>query len=222
MIIGLITPIVMLRQLLVIAGVLLFSSQSFALQIEVRALFGGSALLVIDGRDQLVKQGQVTREGVKLIEADSNRAVISYQGEQQTIYLSNRIAASFKTPEKTQVQISMSENRQYIAYGSINGRPVRFLVDTGANVVAINSTMARSLGISLADGVPTRASTASAELAATLVIIKKMQVGDIKQVNIQAIILGSEHPKDILLGMSFLQHVDISENAGLMVLTSKL
>lgn len=222
MIIGLITPIVMLRQLLVIAGVLLFSSQSFALQIEVRALFGGSALLVIDGRDQLVKQGQVTKEGVKLIEADSNRAVVSYQGEQQTIYLSNRIAASFKTPEKTQVQIGMSENRQYIAYGSINGRPVRFLVDTGANVVAINSTMARSLGISLADGVPTRASTASAELAATLVIIKKMQVGDIKQVNIQAIILGSEHPKDILLGMSFLQHVDISENAGLMVLTSKL
>ena len=49
-----------------------------------------------------------------------------------------------------------------------------------------------------------------------------MQVGDIKQVNIQAVILGGEHPKDILLGMSFLQHVDISENAGLMVLTSKL
>ncbi len=212
----------MLRQLPVLVVVLLLSSQGFALQIEVRALFGGAALLVIDGREQLVKQGQETREGIKLIEADSNRAVVSYQGEQQTLYLSDRIAASFKAPEKTQVQISLSKNRQYIAYGSINGRPVRFLVDTGANVVAINSTMARSLGISLADGVPTRASTASAELAATLVIIKEIQVGDIKQVNIQAIILGSEHPKDILLGMSFLQHVDISENAGLMVLTSKL
>lgn len=222
MIIGLVTPIVMLRQLLVPAVVLLLSSQSFALQIEVRALFGGTALLVIDGREQLVKQGQESREGVKLVKADSNSAVISYLGEEQALYLTDRIGASFKTPEKTQVHISMAGNRQYIAYGSINGRPVRFLVDTGANVVAINSTMARSLGISLADGVPTRASTASAELAATLVIIKKMQVGDIKQVNIQAVILGGEHPKDILLGMSFLQHVDISENAGLMVLTSKL
>ena len=38
----------------------------------------------------------------------------------------------------------------------------------------------------------------------------------------QAVIFGGDHPKDILLGMSFLQHVDISENAGLMVLTSKL
>jgi aspartyl protease family protein len=53
-------------------------------------------------------------------------------------------------------------------------------------------------------------------------MIQEMVVGEITQKNVQAIIIDGENPKDILLGMSFLQHVDISENAGLMVLTSKL
>jgi aspartyl protease family protein len=53
-------------------------------------------------------------------------------------------------------------------------------------------------------------------------MLKEMTVGEIKRNNVQAIIIDGENPKDILLGMSFLQHVDISEKAGLMVLTSKL
>ena len=66
------------------------------------------------------------------------------------------------------------------------------------------------------------ASTASNDLQVTMVMLKEMIVGEIKRNNIQAIIIDGENPKNILLGMSFLQHVDISEKAGLMVLTSKL
>ena len=64
--------------------------------------------------------------------------------------------------------------------------------------------------------------TASEDLEVTRVMLKEMTVGEIKRNNLQAIIINGENPKDILHGMSFLQHVDISEKAGLMVLTSKL
>ena len=115
----------------------------------------------------------------------------------------------------------MTENRQYITAGSINGRPVRYIVDTGANVVVINGSMAKTLGLIVEEG-ETYASTASDDIQVTMVILKEMSVGEIKRRDVQAIIIDGENPKDILLGMTFLQHVDISEKAGLMVLTSKL
>ncbi len=200
----------------------ILSPSLYAIDIEVEALFSNAAMLSIDGRSQLLRKGQVSSEGVRLIDANSREAVVEYQGEKQTLFLSNRIGSTFKTAEKAQVHITMTENRQYIAHGSVNGRAARFIVDTGANVVAINSKMARSLGISLEGGIKMRTATASDNVMSTAVNIKEIQVGDIKQNNVVAVVIDGDHPSDILLGMSFLQHVEISENAGLMILTSKL
>jgi aspartyl protease family protein len=201
---------------------LLLPLPSLAVEIEVRALFSGAAMFVIDGENQLLKKGQVSGSGVELIEANPGEAVVRINGQTRTLHLSDRISASFERPEKVQVLINMASNRQYITAGSINGRPVRYLVDTGANVVAINASTAKMLGLSAEDGIKVNASTASDDLQVTMVMIKEMVVGEITRNNVQAVIIDGDNPKDILLGMSFLQHVDISEKAGLMVLTSKL
>jgi aspartyl protease family protein len=66
------------------------------------------------------------------------------------------------------------------------------------------------------------AASASDKLPVTVVVLKEVQVGPIRQTNVRAVITEGDYPRDVLLGMTFLQHVDISENAGLMVLTSKL
>lgn len=201
---------------------LLLPFSSLAIEIEVRALFNGAAMFVIDGQDQLLKTGQVSRSGVELVEANPSEAIVLINGQTRTLQLSGRISSTFEKPDKTRVLIKMAENRQYITTGSINGRLVRYLVDTGANVVVINANMAKTLGLSVEEGVPAYASTASDDLQVTMVMLKEMSVGEIKRSNVQAIIIDGENPKDILLGMSFLQYVDISEKAGLMVLTSKL
>ena len=201
---------------------LLLPFSSLAIEIEVRALFNGAAMFVIDGQDQLLKTGQVSRSGVELVEANPSEAIVLINGQTRTLQLSGKISSTFEKPDKTRVLIKMAENRQYITTGSINGRLVRYLVDTGANVVVINANMAKTLGLSVEEGVPAYASTASDDLQVTMVMLKEMSVGEIKRSNVQAIIIDGENPKDILLGMSFLQYVDISEKAGLMVLTSKL
>jgi len=210
------------RMKLSLALLLLLPVSSLAIEIEVRALFSGAAMFVIDGQDQLLKTGQVSRSGVELVEANPSEAVVRINGQTRTLQLSGRISSTFEKPENPRVLVKMAENRQYITTGSINGRPVRYLVDTGANVVVINANMAKTLGLSVEEGVEAYASTASEDLQVTMVILKEMSVGEIKRSNVQAIIMDGENPKDILLGMSFLQHVDISEKAGLMVLTSKL
>ncbi|MDA0271692.1 MAG: retropepsin-like aspartic protease [Proteobacteria bacterium] len=201
---------------------LLLPLPSLAVEIEVRALFSGAAMFVIDGENQLLKKGQISRSGVELIDASRKEAVVQINGQTRTLQLSDRISSTFERQENVKVLINMAANRQYITAGSINGRPVRYLVDTGANIVAINANTAKMLGLSVEDGVKVNASTASEDLQATMVMVEEMVVGDITRNNVQAIIIDGENPKDILLGMSFLQHVDISEKAGLMVLTSKL
>ena len=201
---------------------LLLPLPSLATEIQVRALFSGAALFVIDGENQLLKKGQVSSSGVELVEASPREAVVRINGKTRTLQLSDRISSTYETPENVQVLINMAPNRQYITTGSINGRPVRYLIDTGANFVAINSTAAKMLGLRVKDGIKVNASTASEDVQATMVMIDEMVVGEITRNNVQAVIIDGENPKEILLGMSFLQHVDISENAGLMVLTSKL
>jgi len=170
----------------------------------------------------LLKKGQVAKSGVELVDANPREAIVRINGQTRILQLSDRIGSTFERPDKAQVLIRLAENHQYITTGSINGRAVRYLVDTGANVVAMNANTASLLGLSVEGGVKTTASTASEDLLVTMVMIKEMFVGEIKRDNVQAIIIDGDNPKDILLGMSFLQHVDISEKAGLMVLTSKL
>jgi aspartyl protease family protein len=198
------------------------NANASSLEVQVKGLFAGAAVLSIDGREQLLRKGQESEEGVVLVDADSDKAIISIGDEQRTLFLSNHIASSFESPALNQVHIKMAANRQYITSGTINGYPVNYLVDTGANIVALNAKMARALGISVEGGQKMATSTASDNVVSTKVIIKEMEVGGIKRTNIEAVVLDGEQPKDILLGMTFLQHVDINENSGLMVLTSKM
>ena len=95
-------------------------------------------------------------------------------------------------------------------------------LDTGANVISLDSSLAAQLGISLDGARRGLAQTAGGETEVSFVTLKDVQVGAIKQHNVRAVVTHASHPPYVLLGMTFLQHVDIRENAGLMVLTSKL
>lgn len=53
--------------------------EGLAQDIEVQALFAGAAVLVIDGRRELLRQGEA-KSGVTLLSADTEKAVIETAG----------------------------------------------------------------------------------------------------------------------------------------------
>lgn len=205
----------------VLAAALLIASNVQALEIEVVGLFKNAALVRIDGERKLLKRGIVSSEGVELIQADSRGATVVYNDERIELALSGKISTAFEQPTSSMVQI-VGRNNQFKTSGSINGRSVGFLIDTGATVVAMNKNHAISLGIEYEKGRVARVETAGGVISAYQVFVDSITVGDIKASNVEVAILEGDHPSDILLGMSFLQHVEIQKSEGLMTLVSKL
>jgi aspartyl protease family protein len=186
--------------------------------IEVLGLFTNAAMLRIDGQERLLKAGKTSPEGVRLVSADSKQAVVEFNGKQVVLHLSDRINSAYEEPTVRNVSVQINSMGQYITTGSINGRPVRFLIDTGANIVAMNSQIAASLGIDFKSGQPMQLTTASGKVSSRAINLESVRVGDISATNVQAVVLEGQFPVDILLGMSFLKNVKITENAGLMLL----
>ena len=189
--------------------------------LEVTGLFKDRAVIKVAGQDRILKVGDVSPDGVKLISADARQAVVEFQGKRHTLSLSNRVAGSFQAAEKQRVSIPPDELGQYRVRGTINGQYVNLLVDTGASVVALSSNEAQRLGIDFRRGQKGEVVTAQGSAESHMVILDEVSVAGITAHNVQAAVITGMYPVDILLGMTFLRQVSIEENAGLMTLVEK-
>ena len=106
-------------------------------RIEVEALFTDAAVLEIDGESKMLRVGQSFR-GVSLLAAYSQTATVEANGRQMVLGLSRLIGANYQEPSERVVTITRDAIMQYRTMATSNGRHVAVLVDTAANVVAMN------------------------------------------------------------------------------------
>jgi len=99
----------------------------------------------------------------------------------------------------------------YQSFGKINNRSAEFLIDTGASVVAINRQDAQRFGLDTDGGKKVLAQTASGQSEGRLVTLNSISIGTIQLYNIPAVMLEGNSPKRPLLGMSFLQHLNVTQ-----------
>lgn len=186
--------------------------------IEIEALFTDAAVISVDGQRKMIRVGE-TFKGVTLLSAYSRTATLEVDGKQMVLGISRRIGSTYTEPEEERVTIQRNELLQYLTTARINGRSVQVLVDTGANVVAMNTEHARQLGVDLAAGQPSRVETASGFVQARFVTLRSVSLGGIRVENVQASVIEGDFPATILLGMTYLQHVDIQEENGVLSLS---
>lgn len=88
--------------------------------------------------------------------------------------------------------------------GSIDGKPVSFMVDTGASIVAMDRATARSVGIDVSRlRFSQKVMTANGPASAAPVTLDTVKVGDIVRHDVQAAVTDGDFGST-LLGMSFL------------------
>ena len=205
-----------------VALLLLWSGELWAApEILASGLFKNKALLTIDGTRHFLKIGEISPEGVQLISSNSKQATIKVDGKLVKLNVSQRISAKFSQAKVAEVKLLRHRNGHFFASGAINGRPAKFMVDTGATAIAMNIKEARRLGINFESGVSSKANTAGGIVDTYVVNLNKVRVGSITLHNIAAAVVDGDHPLEILLGNTFLSRVKMNEQAGVMVLSKK-
>lgn len=115
---------------------------------------------------------------------------------------------TFAAPDGSQsVVLTRNRGGHYVASGYINGRPVRFIVDTGATDVVVPDELADALR--LERGARGFSRTASGTVSVWRTRLESVRVGGIELVDVDASIVPSMPGSDVLLGMSFLKEVEL-------------
>ncbi len=205
-----------------VLALLLAAAPSFAADVQVLGLFPGMAVLRIDGTQRTLRAGQTSPEGVRLVRADAQTAVLEVDGKQARYPLGTHISSRFSAPPAQPVANIWPTNGMYLAEGAIDRLPVRFMVDTGASWVAMNAAQARRLGIDFRyRGHEGRASTASGTARVYEVVLDSVRVGGIELHNVKGAVVDGKAPDTVLLGASFLSRVEMRREGDMLQLRKK-
>lgn len=198
------------------------ANSAHATNVVATGLFNGKAYLSINGgRARMVQAGETTADGVKLISANSDGAVVEVNGKRETLNLGQGVGASM--PSGTQPSLTLSANSlgHFVTVGSINGASITFLVDTGASFISLNAQDARKAGINYRNGELGYASTANGVTPVHRVKLDTVKVGDIQLNNVDAVIHEGTNLPIALLGMSFLSRLEMRRGGNTLTLTKQ-
>ncbi len=208
------------RSLIYSFGILLLLLAEIALAVdpvEAVGLFKDRAMLKVQGVAVLLRVGQTSPQGARLLKANAREAVVSFSGETYHLTLSQRVGGSFIPVDNVNLSIPADSFGQYRVKGSIDGQFVSFLVDTGASVIAMSERHAQSLGIDYrASQQKGRVLTANGEAESYNVILNEVTVGGIQMSNVKAAVIRGSYPVEVLLGMSFLSKVGMQNRNGVL------
>ncbi len=181
----------------------------------VGAIGDKAAILVIDGgAPRTVKVGQKLGP-VTVLSVERERAVVEIEGERRTLLRGQHYQSG--SIDRQSTVLAADGRGHFIAEGSINSKPVRFVVDTGATVVALPASEAVRLGIDYRKGRLGSTKTAGGVVPVYRLTFDKVKVGDIELQAVEGLVI--EHGLDIaLLGMSFLSRVEMKNEGQTMTL----
>ncbi|MBL8333640.1 MAG: TIGR02281 family clan AA aspartic protease [Rubrivivax sp.] len=205
------------RRLLLLSGAAT-AWPSQAAQVQLGGLMGGKAMLVIDGQPQMLAVGQ-SAKGVRLVSLQGDSAQVEVEGRVQTLRVGGSPVAldggAPRTANPREIVLTAGPGGHFVTMGSINGRTVNFMVDTGATTVAISQADAARIGIDLKKGQPGMSSTANGMVPVLGVVLDRVRVGGVEVANVQGTVMPVGMPY-VLLGNSFLTRFQMQRENDVM------
>lgn len=211
------------RSLTLFMSALLVSNICFAdTQVNIVGLFNNKAVIIINGgKPKTLGVGQ-SFDGVKLIAADSQYATLQIEGKTQRLGM-GQAASVGGGPTSAAASATLYANTQghFVSDCQINGVSLKFLLDTGATSVALNSGDAKFANIDYKRGEPIRISTANGIVNGYRVSLASLKIGGITLNQVEASVLEGGSPPIVLLGMSALNRLDMKRQDIALTLTKK-
>ena len=176
-----------------------------------------AAVLALDGGDpKTVRVGQKWN-GIAVLEVQKDRATVEVDGERRVLMLGQHYRSGAVSTDREQVILAADPRGHFVADGAVNGNPVRFLVDTGATVIALPGSEAVRLGLDYRKGQRGNLQTAGGVVEAYRVTLDRVKLGAIELSSVDAVVV-ERGLETTLLGMSFLNRVEMRRDGQSMTL----
>jgi aspartyl protease family protein len=126
------------------------------------------------------------------------------------------ISTRYNQDGSREIILKRNSNGHYVTNGTINGKPVVFFLDTGATMVSIPAHLKDYLN--LEQGVPLMAQTANGTITTYHTSLDNIAIGAIELHNVRASLNPQMSMNEILLGMSFLKHLEFTQRGDTLIL----
>lgn len=193
---------------------------AFGQSVALQGMLGNKALLIINGGTPRTVAPGETFLGVKVLSTLGEQAVIEIEGKRHTLRVGEApasVGAGGPGSRGNKVVLAAGTGGHFITPGRINGRPVQFLVDTGATDVGMSVAEAERVGLDYNSGRPIRMSTANGVVQGWQVRLASIRIGDVEVFDIAGSVSPAPMPY-VLLGNSFLTRFQMKRDNDQLVL----
>lgn len=204
-----------------------------ATSVNVNATLGSKALISVNGGTPKVVATGGQLDGVRVIAVQGSQVIVEVDGQRRTLgigvgttYTATRPAADEAQTKddkggKSKVVLTADSRGHFSSQASINGVGSTFMVDTGASVVTLSTSMARRSGVDLARASKVMIATANGPAKAHRVVLNKVELKGLTAHLVEAVVVEDSQLPVGLLGMSFLNHMNLNREGDQMTLSQR-
>lgn len=208
-------------QLAAVAGVAHAASS-----VTLTGSIGSRAILIVNGNPPKTVAVGESYQGVKLVSLQAEQAVVELEGKRVNLRMDTPVSigggagGAGSSGSGNRVVLSADSRGHFMTQGAINGRPVTFMLDTGATTVALSMADAQRIGLDYSKGQPVQINTANGVAPGFRLRLDSVRVGDVEVYDIDAIVSQQGMPF-VLLGNSFINRFSMRRDADQMVLEKR-
>ncbi len=169
-------------------------------------------------------------DGVRVIGVQGDHVTIEVEGQRRTLKVGLGDAFSARRPPPDNARqasgrgsmvLTADARGHFSTQVEVNGASSSFLVDTGASVVTLPSSLARRANIDLERATPITISTANGRTRAYRVVLNTVKVGSLSAHLVEAVVIEDAKLPFALLGMSFLNRMDMHREGDSLTLLQR-
>ncbi len=191
--------------------------------VTLTGTIGSRAILIVNGAPPKTVAVGETFQGVKLLSLQSEQAVVELEGKRVNLRMDTPVSiggGGGSGGGGNRIVLPADSRGHFMTQGSINGRAVTFMLDTGATNVAMSAADAQRIGLDYSKGQPVQIGTANGVAQGYRLRLQSVRVGDVEVYDIDAVVSQQSMPF-VLLGNSFINRFSMRRDADQMVLEKR-
>ncbi|MBN8757845.1 MULTISPECIES: retropepsin-like aspartic protease family protein [Variovorax] len=191
--------------------------------VTLTGTIGSRAILIVNGAPPKTVAVGETFQGVKLLSLQSEQAVVELEGKRVNLRMDTPVSiggGGGSGGSGNRIVLPADSRGHFMTQGTINGRAVTFMLDTGATNVAMSAADAQRIGLDYSKGQPVQIGTANGVAQGYRLRLQSVRVGDVEVYDIDAVVSQQSMPF-VLLGNSFINRFSMRRDADQMVLEKR-